>query len=370
MPYIDSKDRRIRHRLSRVEGELRGIGGESSNVVPPELSIVLPCLNEEASLLIVVEQIASVLPDDRYEVVLVDDGSEDNTWHIIRHVVQRQPHWQGVRLSRRFGHQAALLAGLQVARGEAVITMDSDGQHPPRLIPEMLTAWRAGAKVVQMVRQPAKYETWGKRITSRLFYRFFSNLCEVPITPAAADFRLLDRQVVDTVLRSRGPVPFLRGLIPWMGWKTTTIEFQPEPRLAGQTQYSRGRMLRLALDGLMSFSIVPLRLGIWAGLITSILSFGYLCYIAAVGLLSHQAVPGWASIAGLVALLGGVQLLCIGLLGEYLGRLYLTSLDRPRYIVRDKIMPRKRRETSPDSVSRMERKSSPSSTRREALHVR
>ncbi len=305
----------------------------------PEVSIVLPCLNEGAGLVSLAAQIAAALAGHHHEVVFVDDGSTDDTWRVIQQLIRSHPRWRAVRFSRRFGHQAALLAGLREARGEAVITMDADGQHPPRFLPEMLASWREGAKVVQMIRLPSARESWCKRTTSRLFYRVFSVLCDVAVRPAAADFRLLDRQVVDVVLRSNGPVPFLRGLIPWMGWPTAELTYAAEPRRFGRTQYSFRRMARLALDGIMSFSIVPLRLGIWTGLLLSALSFAYLGYIAGIRIFTDTAIPGWASIAGLLALLGGVQLLCIGLLGEYLGRLYVASLDRPRYIVADSLHP-------------------------------
>ncbi len=297
---------------------------------------MLPCLNEGAGLIPLAAQIEAAMSGSRYEAVFVDDGSTDDTWLVIQEIVRRHPHWQGLRLTRRFGHQAAVLAGLQAARGEALVTMDADGQHPPRLIPEMLTLWRQGAKVVQTIRPPGTQETWCKRVASGLFYRLFSLLCDVPVH--AADFRLLDRRVVDAILGTGGPLPFLRGLIPWMGWPTAEIAFVPEPRLAGKTKYSLYNLLRLAFDGIMSFSIVPLRLGIWAGLLLSVLSFAYLGYIAGVRIFADVTTPGWASIAGLLSLLGGVQLLCIGLLGEYLGRLYVASLDRPRYIVAESIV--------------------------------
>jgi len=334
---VDRDHHISRQRLARAAEELRGLMAES--IPAPEVSIVLPCLNEGAGLVSLAAEITAALSGQHYEVVWVDDGSTDDTWRVIRELVDSHPRWRAVRFSRRFGHQAALLAGLRAARGEAVITMDADGQHPPRLLPEMLASWRAGAKVVQMIRLPSERESWCKRTTSQLFYRVFSVLCDVAIRPAAADFRLLDRQVVDVVLRSSGPVPFLRGLIPWMGWPTVELPYVAEPRRFGRTQYSFRRMTRLALDGIMSFSIVPLRLGIWTGLLLSALSFAYLGYIGGIRIFTDAAIPGWASIAGLLALLGGVQLLCIGLLGEYLGRLYVASLDRPRYIVADSLDP-------------------------------
>lgn len=301
----------------------------------PTCSIVTAALNEEASLPRLISQIESLPNCNDYEVVFVDDGSDDATWNIIRVCLNRHPNWQGVRLTRRFGHQSALLAGLCVARGKAVVTVDADGQQPVRLIPEMIEKWRAGAKVVQMIRRDSKDTLWFKRVSSRAFYRIFSMLCEVPISPAAAEFRLLDRSVLDLVLQNRGRVPFLRGLIPWLGCEIVEMPYEAERRAAGETKYSFTRMLRLAVHGLTSFSIVPLRLGIWTGLTFSMFAFVYLAYITWTGLFHDAAVPGWASTAGLAALLGGVQLFCIGLLGEYLGRLYNANLGRPPFVVQE-----------------------------------
>ena len=303
----------------------------------PICSIVTAALNEEASLPHIIEQIESLPNCNDYEVVFVDDGSDDSTWKVIKTCLRRHPNWQGVRLSRRFGHQPALLAGLSVARGRAVVTVDADGQQPVRLIPKMIEKWREGAKVVQMIRRDSKDTPWLKRMTSKAFYRIFSMLCEVPISPAAAEFRLLDRSVLNLVLQNRGRVPFLRGLIPWLGCHVVEIPYEVEKRAAGETKFSLARMLRLAVHGLTSFSIVPLRLGIWTGLTFSMLAFAYLAYITWTGLFHDAAVPGWASTAGLVALLGGVQLFCIGLLGEYLGRLYNANLGRPPFVVQELI---------------------------------
>ena len=299
----------------------------------PTISIVIPMLNEQASVPQLIEQIETALGGTSYEVIFVDDGSDDDSWRVIQESLHHHPQWQGLRLSRRFGHQAALFAGLSAARGQAVIMMDADGQHPAHLIPDMIERWHQGARVVQMIRAESKDAPWLKQMTARSFYRVFSVLCEVPITEAAADFRLLDRSVVDLVLQGRGPTPFLRGLVPWLGLPTVELTYEPQDRFAGRTKYSFARMTRLALHGLLSFSIVPLRLGIWIGLMFATLAFGYLCYIIWTALFNEAAVPGWASIAGLVALLGGIQLFCVGLLGEYVGRLYTAQLDRPRFVV-------------------------------------
>jgi dolichol-phosphate mannosyltransferase len=306
------------------------------------VSIVLPVLNEELSVPPVVERIESamrplVASGTSYEVVFIDDGSNDGSWALVQSLLEQHPDWQAARFTRRFGHQAALLAGLTLARGKAVITMDSDGQHPPELLPQIIEKWQAGTRVVQMVREETQDASWFKRMTSRVFYRLFAWVCEIPISPAVADFRLMDRLVVDAILRGSRPVPFLRGLVPWLNFPSVDIPYRPADRFAGQTKYSFPRMFRLAVDGLMSFSIAPLKLGIWGGLIVGLLAFAYLMFVVLMRLFTEQWLPGWASTAGLIALLGGAQLFFIGLIGEYLGRLYLLNLNHPRYVIRESI---------------------------------
>lgn len=303
----------------------------------PELSIVLPALNEAAALPLLIGEIETALSGESYELVLVDDGSDDATWTVIRAVLADRPQWQAVRLSRRFGHQAALLAGLAAARGRAVISMDADGQHPPEQLPEMVRRWRDGARVVQAVRASDARGGTLKALTSRGFYRVFGRLCEAPMRSGAADFRLLDRAVVATVLRASQTAPFLRGLIPWLGFETHHIMYEPCSRIAGRTKYSLRRMARLATDGMVSFSVAPLRLATLVGAAVGALALADLIYIVAVALWDGRAVPGWASTVGLVALLGAVQLFSIGLLGEYVGRTYLALLNRPPYVVAERI---------------------------------
>lgn len=301
------------------------------------VSIVVPALNEQAALPLLADALDRALGDVAHEIIVVDDGSTDATWSVIENLVRRRPAWRGIRLTRRFGHQAALLAGIRCARGDAVITLDADGQHPPACLPGMIRAWRGGARVVQMVRDDGGAASWFKRSTSRLFYQVYSRCCESPIHPASADFRLMDRSVVDLVTSAEGNVPFLRGLVPWLGHSTVYARFRPSGRYNGRTKYSLLRMAQLAIHGVMSFSMAPLRLATGAGLIVGALALVYLIYVTGVGLFSGRAVPGWASIAGLVALVGGVQLLCLGLLGEYVGRLYMLHQARPPFVVAETV---------------------------------
>jgi dolichol-phosphate mannosyltransferase len=299
------------------------------------VSVVLPAHNEEVALPQVLHRLERVLAGVEYEVIVVDDGSSDDTWNILVQYQGSSPRVRGIRFTRNFGHQSAILAGLLASRGEATITLDADGQHPPELIPTFLEHWREGALVVQAVRSGAAGETPVKRWTSRLFYRVFGKLAGVSIPEGSADFRLLGRAVVKEVLSSAGPLLFLRGLIPWMGYPVAFVPFCVEPRLAGHTSYTLRRMLRFSLDGLLAFSVVPLRLAVGAGALISALAFVYLAYVVVIWLTSGDVVPGWASTAGLLALLGGIQLLTLGVLGEYVGRLFIATLRRPHFVVRE-----------------------------------
>ena len=301
----------------------------------PEISVVLPVHEEAGALPAVVARIAAALAAESYEIVLVDDGSRDSTWDVMLALRSAHPQLVGIRFTRNFGHQSAILAGLIAARGDAVIMMDSDGQHPPELLPELIARWRGGAVVVQGIRTGSAEENAFKRESSNLFYRVFTALAGVHIPKGSADFRLLSRPVLEKVLASSGPLLFLRGLIPWLGFQAEQVPFTVEPRLAGNTSYSLRRMLQLSLHGLLGFSINPLRFASAMGIAVSLLSFAYLVYILGVWFIGDSVVPGWASTAGLLAFLGGIQLLTLGILGEYVGRIFTAHLDRPPFVIRE-----------------------------------
>ncbi len=306
----------------------------------PLVSVVVPAYCEEANLPHLVEEVRRVLDAEpvQWELVLVDDGSPDATWTRIQEAHRADQRVQGLRLSRNFGHQHALLAGLTRARGDAVIMMDADLQHPPQVIPRLLDEWRRGAKIVHTVRTETEQATFFKRVTSHAYYRAFSLLSGVDLSPGMADFRLLDRQVLDELLQFREMQIFFRGLVEWVGYPSARVPFRAAARYAGTTKYTFRRMITFAWTGITAFSVVPLRLGIILGLATSSLSLVYLAHAIWVKLFRpEQAMPGWASIVGLITLLFGVLFILVGLLGEYVARILMQVRQRPRFIVSDAV---------------------------------
>ncbi|KAB2962995.1 MAG: glycosyltransferase family 2 protein [Thermoanaerobaculia bacterium] len=300
----------------------------------PTVSVVAPLFNEAENVARLVAELLAVLRPlgEPFEIVLVDDGSSDETWQRIQDAARPEPAVRGVSLLRNFGHQSALLAGLAQASGRAVISMDGDLQHPPALIPELLAAWREGARVVNTRRLDSEDTGWFKRWSSRAFYRVFSALSGIDLPPGSSDFRLLDAEIVDAVLKTRDPEPFLRGLIHWLGGPAATVAFRARPRHAGLSKFDLRRMARLSVQGLVSFSTVPLRLGIWAGLFTSALAFAEILYIL-VQYARGQTVPGWASALTVVSFMFGVLFILLGILGTYLASIHQAIRNRPLYLV-------------------------------------
>lgn len=303
-------------------------------MIRPSISVVAPVYNEAENIERFVAELLAVLRalGEPFEIVLVDDGSTDDTWRRIRDAARREPALRGLSLMRNFGHQGALLAGLAQASGRAVISMDGDLQHPPEVIPELLAAWREGARVVHTRRLDSRETGWFKRWTSRAFYRVFSALSGLDVPPGSSDFRLLDREALDAILAMREPEPFLRGLVHWLGAPSATVTFRARDRHAGFSKFSLSRMVRLSVQGLVSFSTVPLRLGIWAGLATSALAFAEIFYIL-VQVARGETVPGWASVLTLVSFMFGVLFLLLGILGTYLASIHQAIRNRPAYLV-------------------------------------
>lgn len=303
----------------------------------PVLSIVVPAYREAANLDHLHEALVQCMAPlwCTWELILVDDGSPDGTWDRIVDLHERDSRVRGFRLSRNFGHQYALLAGLSTSRGAAVITMDADLQHPPTLIPSLVDEWQKGNKIVHTVRRDTPNVSWGKRTTSKMFYKVFSFLSGVPITPGMADFRLLDRQVVTEILKMKESGLFWRGIVQWVGYSNTRIEYDCGKRFAGETSYSLRSMLRFAWTGITSFSIIPLRMATVMGLLSSLFAFYELLHAVYIKLFTYAAVPGWASLYGLVSLLFGILFILLGMIGEYIARILEEVRERPRFVISD-----------------------------------
>jgi glycosyltransferase involved in cell wall biosynthesis len=301
------------------------------------LAVVIPCYNEREvlpethrRLLAVLEKIS--LP---FEMVYVDDGSRDNTLEILRRFRATDDRIRVVGLSRNFGHQMAISAGLRYANGDAVVIVDADLQDPPEMIPDMVELWRQGWDVVYGLRTDREGETPFKRMTANLFYRVMNAMSNVPIPLDTGDFRLVDRKVVAAVLAMPERDRFLRGMITWAGFRQVALPYRRAPRFAGETKYPLVRMLRFALDGIFSFSTAPLKLASLFGFGCSLLALLGGGIVLWFRLETKQWVAGWASLFLAVLFLGGVQLLCLGIVGEYVGRIYGECKGRPLYFVRE-----------------------------------
>ncbi len=300
------------------------------------ISVVVPLLNEAECLPKVHEELRRVcdpLPY-RFEFIFVDDGSTDGSAEVLDGLRRGDPRVRSLVLSRNFGHQAALSAGLAHARGDGVITMDCDMQHPPALIPELIDRWRAGDDVVNTIRKESVEAGLLKRLASAGFYRFFNWATRVPLEAGSADFRLMGRPVVDVLNALPERQRFLRGLVPWLGFRQGRFEYEAPRRFAGRPKYSFSRSLRLAADGLTSFSFYPLRLSALMGCAIIGLSFLYGIYALAMHLIAQTTQPGWTSLIVCVLFLGGCQIAILGVLGEYIGRILEQVKERPLYIVK------------------------------------
>ena len=309
--------------------------------VPAKISVVVPVCNEEKNVAelssAVLAQLASL--DAEPELIFIDDGSSDRTLAEIKKVALEQNAVFYLSLSRNFGHQNALRAGLDMATGDVVITMDGDMQHPPEMLIEMIDKWRNENDIVCTVRRDTNETSWFKRNTSALFYWLMNQMTGIKMHKGSADFRLLDRKAVDALKSIRENNIFYRGLVSWAGFRQCSIEYVPSARIHGSSKYSLRKMLRLALDGITAFSFLPLRLAAAAGLFIAFLSFLYVLYAIFIKMFTAQAVSGWVSLMAGVYFLGGVQLIFIGLCGEYIGRIFMEVKGRPHYLVSEAKMP-------------------------------
>jgi glycosyltransferase involved in cell wall biosynthesis len=305
----------------------------------PALSIVIPVFNEAANLPHVRESLEQVLRPLHiaYEIVLVDDGSSDESWVGISAWHKTDSRVRGVRFARNFGKEAALSAGLLHARGAAVVLMDSDLQHPPEVIPAFLEKWREGFEMVYAVRTSRDGDSAIRRTATRVFYRLFKKIADVDLPPGAGDFRLIDRRVVDTLNRLPERLRFMKGLYAWAGCRHTGVPFEPPPRRHGTSAMSMRRLTGFGLDGIVAFSRVPLAISGWVGAAVALASLVFGAYLALRTAIVGVDVPGYASIMVGIMLLGGVQLLALGVLGAYVGRIYEELKSRPLYVVAEEL---------------------------------
>ncbi len=306
----------------------------------PLLSVVVPLYNEEQVISEMYSRLRSVLELNGvdYEVVLINDGSRDRTEELAKALCRKDPRVKLITFSRNFGHQIAVTAGLDRAAGQAVVVIDADLQDPPEVIVEMIRKWREGCHVVYGARVKRKGESLFKRLTAAAYYRLIRRLTKVDIPVDTGDFRLMDRQVVDQLLVMREQHRFVRGMVSWIGFKQEKVEYVREGRFAGETKYPFRKMVRFAIDGILSFSEIPLKISSVFGLLCAALSFALIVYGLIVKLFyPDHAIAGWASVFVAVLFLGGVQLMCVGILGEYLGRVYDEIKGRPLYIVREEV---------------------------------
>ena len=304
-------------------------------VRPPDFSIVVPAHNEVANIAPMVAELRHVMaPLGRFEIIYVDDGSDDGTLAVLREAAAADATVRYLSFTRNFGHEAALRAGLGCARGRAVIVMDADLEHPPAVIPDLVREWRRGFKVVTA--QRVGYEVavpWFKRTTSRLYYRVLDALGDVHIEPGSANFMLLDRVVVDAVNRIEDQDLFLRGVVRWLGYPLASVPFRQGLRQHGDSKYSLRRMVELAVTGIAAHSLRPLRFAIWLALGFAALGSLFIVYSIVSFLFVRHTVAGWTSIMAAIAILGAAQLLVLGIVGEYVGRILRMTRKRPSYVV-------------------------------------
>jgi len=300
------------------------------------LSVVTPMFNEEGTAEPFYVRVRDALDGLPWELVVVDDGSKDSTPEILAELAAADPRIKVVTLARNFGHQAALSAGLEHAQGDAVVMIDSDLQDPPELIVEMVERWRAGSDVVYAVRRRRAGETRFKLWTAHAFYRLLAKLTDVEVPPDAGDFRLMDRRPLEALLAMRERSRFLRGMTVWVGYVQSAIEYDRDPRYAGETKYTLRRMVKFSLDAIVSFSSTPLQIATLIGMLCSLLAFA-LIPLVVIGRFLDIFVAGIPTTLVVILLLGGVQLICVGIIGEYLGRIYEEVKRRPLYVVRDRV---------------------------------
>lgn len=301
----------------------------------PTYSLVVPAYNEEGVIEELVARLGEVMDslDGDVEAILVDDGSSDRTWPLLQAAADADPRIRAVRLSRNFGHQIALTAGVDVSSGDAVIVLDADLQDPPEVVLELAAKWREGYDVVYAVREIREGDTRFKRATAAAFYRGFNRISEVKVPVDVGDFRLVDRRVLDVFEQMRESNRFVRGMFSWIGLRQTGVLYRRQERFAGETHYPLRKMLRFAMTGVISFSAAPLRVALRIGFYVSGIAFALAVWSLLVKVGGFYNVPGWTSIVVVTALLGGIQLIVLGVIGEYIGDMHVEVKRRPLYVI-------------------------------------
>ena len=323
----------------------------------PQLSLVIPVFNEEDTLPELDRRLRDLFSNlvqvgDNWEVVFVEDGSSDNSRSLLASMAASESRYRLIAFSRNFGHQFAITAGVDRAEGDVVVVMDADLQDPPSVVSEMIDKQRAGYDVVYGVRKKRKGETWFKRATASIFYRLIRAITGVAIPLDAGDFRLMSRPVVLTLRALREQHRFVRGMVAWVGFRQTAVYYDRDARFAGATKYPISKMLKFAIDGITSFSILPLRVATWLGVFAAICAVGIGAWAIAAKVLGLGTVSGWTTIMFAVALGSSAQLLMTGVLGEYVGRIYEEIKRRPLYIIEQEINAPKHGDSAPELASR------------------
>lgn len=315
----------------------------------PVVSILIPVYNEVEVLPLCLARTKAVLAGMHlsYEIVFVDDGSNDGSGDYLASLVSMHPNLRVVRLTRNFGKEAAMSAGLRYCRGMATIIMDADLQDPPELIPDMISAWRSGADVVTMRRRARAGDPWHKRLSAHLYYRLLNSLSDVPIPPDTGDFRLLSTAAVQALNQLPERSRYMKGMFAWIGFPTTELLYEREVRAAGKTKWKYRDLCALAIEGITSFSTRPLRWASGAGVVVAAMGLAYGVFIAAKTIIIGEDVPGYPSLIAVMAFLGGVQLITMGILGEYVGKSYLEAKQRPLFLVEKVLQNRRDRHELP-----------------------
>lgn len=307
------------------------------------VSIVVPVFNEQENIEFFYQEVCrhmTTLPYS-FEVVFVDDGSSDATPAILYRLSQQDNRLRALIMARNYGHQVALTCGLDHADGDVVITMDGDMQHPPEMLPLLLAKWEEGFEVVQTIRESTEGISWFKTLTSNIFYKLMNAMSKVHIQEGGSDFRLLDKKVVESFRLFKERARFIRGMIGAIGYRQVQVKFVAPKRFAGTSKFSLKKMLHFALDGITAYSKLPLRFAFYVGLLFGLISFAVTMHVVYIKLFTEEAVPGWATISASILLLGGFQLLGLGIIGEYVGRIFEEVKQRPLYLVRQELSNKK-----------------------------